>query len=370
MKLTYLSCVLLWLGCSALFTTTNAPRHENPAGQLLLLPPMKEPRASHTATLLPNGEVLLAGGFHKGLDGASQLYSSTTERYDPKARVFRAAASLSEARCGHSATLLPNGKVLIAGGFNQRGILSSAELYDPSSDSFSAAGHTTVARGSFTATLLTDGRVLFVGGGARTPINDAEIYDPATNQFTKTGSLLRARLGHTATLLQDGRVLILGGLVGRDDVTRSAEIFDPIRGGFTSAGEINMPRYKHATILLEDGRVLVVGGADARDWRGQHMSAEIFDARTNSSSRVSDLNAKRFKLPDALATLTGGRILIGGGSEQIELFEPKTSTFSSVGELESALYNGVVTALPEGALITGGYDERLRASHQAWFFQE
>ena len=117
-----------------------------------------------------------------------------------------------EVRYSHTATSLPDGTVLVAGGIGSSGVLASAELYDPSTGSWTATGRITEARSGHTATLLPDGTVLVVGGGSSGGLlASAELYDPSTGTWTATGRTIEARLGHTATLLTDGRVLVAGG---------------------------------------------------------------------------------------------------------------------------------------------------------------
>jgi hypothetical protein len=142
------------------------------------------------------------------------------------------------ARTGHTATLLPDGRVLIVGGGDgRRSAVASAELWDPASETFEATGSLGHSRSGHTATLLPDGRVLIAGGGVpvrnrftcpEVCIASAEVWDPTLGSFTSTGSLNEARMNHTATLLPDGRVLMVaGGLL--DWVTGSAEVYDPMR---------------------------------------------------------------------------------------------------------------------------------------------
>ncbi|MHB9140008.1 MAG: Kelch repeat-containing protein, partial [Victivallaceae bacterium] len=164
---------------------------------------MGSAKNSHTATLLPNGKILVAGGYN----GAS---ISLAELYDPATKTFSATGSMSSAREGHSATLLPNGKVLVAGG-SGAGILSSAELYDPAAGTFSATGSMSSARTAHTATLLPNGKVLVAGGYNGASISTAELYDPAAGTFSATGSMGAARYAYTATLLPNGKVLVAGG---------------------------------------------------------------------------------------------------------------------------------------------------------------
>ncbi len=337
------------------------------AGALRDVPSLSETRASHTATLLPDGRVLVAGGFRKGPDGRSQIYSATTEMYAGGA--FRAGPRLREARAGHSATLLADGTVLVAGGWNETGMLASAELLDARRGAFVAAGALGRPRGGFTATRLRDGRVLYAGGGDGTATPSAEIYDPATGRFVETGSMATPRLGHTATLLADGTVLVAGGARARGDVLASAEIYDPRSGTFAPTAGLGTARYKHAAATLADGRVLVVGGSDARDWRGQLASAEIFDPRSRTFAATGDLHSARFKCPAAAALLPDGSVLVAGGSAVLETFAG--GRFAVAGELDEAPYYGTVTLLGDGgALIVGGYDDRLRASARARIYRE
>jgi hypothetical protein len=145
--------------------------------------------------------------------------------YDPATGAWSATASLATARYGHTATLLPNGKVLVASGWSgSTSDTASAELYDPETG-WTATGSLATARGLHTATLLPNGKVLVAGGGFGTAFASAELYDPGTGTWTATGSLATARESHTATLLPNGKVLVVGG-AGGSGYLASAELYD------------------------------------------------------------------------------------------------------------------------------------------------
>lgn len=348
------------------------------AGSVSEIGAMHIARASQSSTLLPNGKVLIAGGF-AGSGGEYNPYR-TTELYNPGSGTFELAATMSIGRSGHTATLLKNGKVLLVGGWTGRyDIRRSAELYDPATNTFAPTGELVVERAGSTATLLVDGRVLIAGGEDReeNALASAEIYDPATGKFSLTGSMVEPRGAFTATALKGGRVLIVGGSSGHypsQNVYRSAEIYGPATGKFTLTGDMSVGRHKHAAILLRSGRVLIVGGSDNRDWRGEYASAEIYDPASGSFSSTGAMSAARFKLPAAVALLPNGKVLVGGGGPFAELYDEATGTFTKVpGSLGAARFFASVTSLPGGkALIAGGYAESggsLPATAAAWLYQ-
>ncbi len=286
-------------------------------------------------------------------------------------------------RVGHTATLLPNGKVLIAGGSAGRlseggpGIVATTEIFDPTTGRFTAGPMMTSPRNGHAAVLLPNNKVLIIGGTDQDerPLKTAEIYDPATNRFTTTASMNVARLPRPAVLLQDGRVLVTGGWQGSGIASRAAEVFDPKTSSWTAVGDMTEPREKHAAILLADGRVLIIGGAHENTWRPVD-SMEVFDPATNRFTAIGNMEAKRFKLPDGAVALKDGTTLIAGGAAEMELYDAATRTTSRVASLPDPIYFASATRLHDGrVLIAGGYGSGINrangplSSDRAWIYQ-
>ena len=347
-----------------------APGSLKPAGAMI------DARFNHTATLLKDGRVLLAGGREQ----AENILASA-ELFDPASGEFSPTEAMKSKRVGHTATLLPNGKVLVAGGSDNNffvGALSSAELYDPATGAFTPTGNMLVPRLAHQATLLKDGRVLVTGGQGNERANhaSAEFYDPATGVFTPAATMTERRADHTATLLADGRVLLTGG--GRQmqtDVCASAEVYDPRKNHFTPVGNMSVVRYKHSAMLLPNGKVVIIGGANAKMWLGRYISAEIFDPTTAKFTPTGNMNTARYKIRDAVVLLRDGKILVAGGSTRVEVFDPDTGLFAAVkGGLATTKYYATATLLADGkVLIVGGYSleatGNMPANSVAWIYQ-
>ena len=330
---------------------------------------MTTQRAAHTATLLPDGKVFVAGG----LSGESSLAS--TEVFDPATATFRSASNMSVARTGHTATLLSTGKVLIAGGYNGN-YLATAELYDPATNSFTSASAMNTARSGHVATLLPNGNVLLAGGVGTgwTFLASAEIYDPTTNTFSRTGDMLAARESHTATLLRNGTVLIAGGHRDRRPtvtIYSSTEIYDPGTGKFSRGSDMTRIRHKHEAVLLADGRVLIAGGSDERDGNGAYANAEIYDPVSAGFRATGNMNSARYKLQGTGVLLSDGKVLVAGGANRAEVFDPARSTFTyASGDMETPRLFATATRLRNGhVLITGGYHGNTVASSNAWLYR-
>ena len=331
--------------------------------------PMLEPRSGHSATLLPDGRLLIAGGMRRNQD-----FYRSAELYDPATGKFQPTGEMHIARVGHAAVLLRSGKVLIAGGWIGHGCTDTAELYDPHTGTFTLlTAKMTALRGRPAATLLANGDVLITGGADHPNTSggtaSAELFHVSTLTFEAVGPMHAARISHTATLLRDGRVLVVGGR--GETVTAVADLYDPARKWFTQTGNLITARYKHTAGLLPDGRVLIAGGSDDRDWSGALSSAEIYDPRTGKFSATSSLNDSRFKLPDEAARLASGPLLIAGGSRQVEIYNPATGKFSiASGELDGAWHYMSETSLKDGSvLLAGGYPNNDQATSQTWIFR-
>jgi N-acetylneuraminic acid mutarotase len=280
-------------------------------------------RAAHTATLLQSGKVLVAGGAGDGVDlFGDSVPIATAELYDPATETWSRVGNLATARLGHTATLLPDGKVLVVGGYNGNGIPNDAELYDPETATWSVTGSRHVADFDHTATLLRNGSVLAVGG------NRAELYDPHTGTWNNTASSRVARRKHTATLLADGRVLVASGEAGVSHTqTNSAEVYNPDTSTWSDAGTLSFSRWNHTATLLPSGKVLIVGGLNIVGRVGSILSRdELFDPETMTWSSLSSINAARTEHTATL--LPNGKVMVAGGYNQdtilssAEIYDP------------------------------------------------
>jgi hypothetical protein len=338
---------------------------------------MTNARFGHTATLLQNGKVFITGGMSR-----QGIFQAATEIFDPANARFTSAATLPSARIwGSTATLLPDGKVLLAGGSNGSSCNQTADLYDPSTNTFTPAGSMTTSRCSAVAVLLRTGEVLIVGGDKSPDSNtlpSAELYHPSTDTFTVTGGMHTPRDYFAAVLLKDGKVLVLGGSsngqrAGGTVEEKSSEIYDPSTGRFTQVGDMSSPRNKLGAALLPDGRVLVVGGQAGGPFGARLATTEIFDPASGKFSAGPNMSAQRFKNRDGVVPLKNGQVLLTSGADQPELYDPTSNSFLlPAGDKLDSFYFSTATLLPNGqVLVAGGYgrDPAAGGLNHAWLYQ-
>jgi hypothetical protein len=326
-------------------------------------------RARHTATLLLDGKVLIAGGG-----------SATVELYDPSTGTFTAIGSMTASDGVGSATLLPDGRVLLIE-------TQGAELFDPSTGTLSATGNMIEVQNGYTATLLTNGKVLVTGGtngqsDCCANVANPELYDPSSRMFSLAGPYADTgapTVGPTygagtsglvsvpATLLPAGKVLISS--------ESAAELYDPVSNAFGLTGSMTAAYlflgptkptsiYGRAATLLPDGKVLVTGGAPALFDTGDSQNlnkAELYDSSAGVFTPTGDMALPRFLhattlLPDGTVLITGGRVDNFLRTSPIaELYDPATGAFFTVGNMKSGRWNHQATLLNDGRVpITGG----------------
>jgi hypothetical protein len=319
---------------------------------------MASPRDLAMATLLDDGKVLVAGGS----DGSQSLTSA--EIYDPKFGSFTATGSLNENHDGGTMTRLADGRVLVAGGARDKSIspTNSAEIYDPKTGTFSRTGSLNTARAGQAAVLLSDGRVLLVGGYGTDSesLASAELYDPKTGQCETTGSMARGRNPISAAKLPDGRVLVVGGL----DSPSSAEIYDPTSGAFGATGSMVSGRWGGETIVaLHDGRILVVGGYGPAS--AILSSAEFYDPVIGAFETTGSMSTPR--VGPMSAVLPDGRVFVFGGATPSgkntiaglatsEMYEPSTGAFSPGPSMTAARQYYAAVQLLDGRVLAAGGD--------------
>ena len=355
---------------SAEFYDTNTRKWE-PSGELI------EGRAAHTATLLKDGRVLVAGGSdHVGSKSHTEIYDPQTRRWIRSDTIdnWRNASGMNISRSDHSATLLENGNVLVVGGRTRLasdniggiggvGFVSKSEIYNINQGEWTFANEVNEARAGHVA-ILANGRV-FIFGGIATVLTDeldprgdklralvyrdtVEEFDPVTNQWKIRGKMLVPRWKHTATLLENGKILIVGGQ-NDSGVLNSAEIFDPVKGESEEVENMLTKRSDHVAVLLNNQDVLILGGTD--------KTTEVYDHRSNIWKSVANLSINLAR-PHAVLLTNGSVLVVGGYSNGVSkkesyIYIPKEDIWTTIESLPIAVADGSLTVLNNGdALVT------------------
>ena len=319
-------------------------------------------RAWHTATLLGDGKVLIAAGYD-----IWEHSLATAMVYDPDTGTFASTTGpMSTARRFHTATLLANDQVLMTGGRNDNnGVFSSAELYDPAAGTFSDTGSMSTTRWLHTATRLADGKVLITGGigPGWITLATAELYDPDAGTFSAVGSMGTGRYHHTATLLADGKVLLTGGVGSGGAVLATAELYDPDTQTFAATGSMATARQQQTATRLADGKVLIIGGASGVPGGVETAlsSVERYDPGTGTFSAVGSMASARYEHSATL--LSSGKVLVAGGRTgsaatslpTAELYDPDAEAFAAdPGSMVESRRVHTSTLLSGGNVLTVG----------------
>jgi WD40 repeat protein len=281
----------------------------------------------------------------------------------PNAGTFSLVGNTAALHLQHSSTRLEDGRVLVVGGYSR-----AVEVYDPATGTWGATGSSRTTHRNHTATLLSDGRVLVAGGEGASATASAEVYDAATGTWAATGNLGTYRRHHGAVRLQDGRVLVMGGTDASGALLASAEVYDPASGTWSAAQRMAQARRTFSATLLGDGRVLVAGGltdasSDKCNSTGSNCltSVEVYDPATGTWASVGGMATARGY--HAAVLLASGQVLVVGGamdgaqSTTAELYDPATGAWMATGSLHSPRRRLALSVLPDGrVLATGGYD--------------
>jgi hypothetical protein len=344
---------------SATATLRIRPSGFRPTGEMVL------PRKAHTATLLLDGRVLVAGGDpcfeYSLLEGPAgdPCPLAEAELYDAANGSFASTGNMFAQRTAHTATRLNDGRVLIIGGGS-----ATAELYDPMNGTFSRTGSMSANRAAHTATLLANGSVLVTGGGSGASVlATAETYDPQTGTFSPAGGqgMSAPRIWHSATLLQSGQVLITGGFDASGEPTATAELYDPATDSFLPTGVMSEGRARHTATTLENGTVLIAAGF-GHGYSGRGGPADMYDPASGTFTETSRLLGERDShfavlMPDGTVLISGGDNLptLNLHGVTAEIYGPSTGLFRQTGSMAMSRILSAAVALGDGrVLVTGG----------------
>src|SRR5271169_4147820 len=349
----FVSAGLLTIG---LVVSTSCLLHAQTSGTWASTGALNTPRTAHTATLLPNGQVLVTGG-----EDLAQNFLTSAELYNTATGRWTATGSTATPRVDHSATLLPNGEVLVAGGYlgvdshYQAIYTATAELYNPSTGQWRPTGSMTVPRALHGATLLQDGQVLVAGGTNAT--TSAELYDPSKGTWTTTGSLQNYHLV-VLVPLQDGRPLAV------DESNSSftpGQLYDISTGRWTSTTNMYYSHTGVSTALLPSGNVLVYGNKFS--W----YAGESYNPFTNIWARTLGQCSNSVS-SGPMVLLGAGKVLLAGDlitysghtspTTRCALYDPATNTWTATGSLLQAMRR-TATLLPNGKVLAAGGDAEL-----------
>ena len=345
-------CVLIGIVGTATIATAQSSGTFSRASDMTIA------RSGHSATLLPNGQVLIAGGTSTSSFSSTRVLDSA-EVYDPEANAFRSIGTMTTARRMHTATLLPDGTVLIVGGYDEGGALAGAELYDPVAGTFRATGSLGTARGGHTAILLPTGKVLVIGGyGTRAypDVAPAELYDPASRTFSAAGGYVgRGGCDFCApsVLLSDGTVLFPGQY--------PAQLYDPRSDSFSPGGM--MISDQQGAVALTNGKVLFAGGVEI----GRSSRAELYDPGTHTFASTGNMAWPRdwhtlTWLPNGMVLAAGGETesctgnacTFAGSVASAELYDPSTGAFFATGSMAAIRSSHTATLLRDGRVLVAG----------------
>ena len=324
---------------------------------------MVQPRYWHTATLLPNGKVLIAGGLGEPpaevqdpSQGGAVIYRASgllasAEIFDPQTGTSTPTGDMTVRRYADSGILLPDGRVLIMPRYGHFPV----EIYDPVSGTFAAVSDVPAGATIETATLLPSGEVFL------TNLDHTGVFDPDARTFHSIFKREEIRRLHTATLLKDGRVLVVGGLRGglEDGLVGRNVIYDPSSRDVSEAGKLQVDRINHKAVLLQDGRVLIVGGTAGKGPFVQ--TAEMYDPETNTFSQAGVSTVDPLS---ALLLPSGAVLLLHSHNGDIVMYNPATHAFSPTGHNIGWRSLPTVTMLEDGrAMVAGGWESEGYSTH-------